>query len=222
MARLMFIVLFLFVSCKHSDPQPPKDPVPNEKAAIVWLNGTTARCSFYLASTTFMRSKGYTVVCPETSNTADGVACMGEVDKLWNAGYRRIGISGHSQGGGAAFICSYKAQVKYNQDFPVIGVEPAHGFRLSGLRINDIYPKITSPTFQWYGTRDTLVAKGWVKRGFDLVGGEKYWLGAVGAPHVPVPSRWTNESIVFFDWKLKGGSDAAFKNLVNTPTWEKP
>jgi dienelactone hydrolase len=169
-----------------------------------------------------MESKGYHVECPNTSNTADGKACIATIEKMRKAGIKKIGISGHSQGGGASFVCAQLAEQRWGGEYPVVGVEPAHGFKLNGANITTIYPQIKSPTFQWYGTRDDLVRKSWVWRGYQLLESEKYWLGAVGAPHVPIPYTWINDSVTFFDWKLKGTDGKEFKNLANTPRWENP
>ena len=225
-------LLFLICACSwlifgcQTKPKPPPIPdlPPTTKPGIVWLNGTGASCLTYARSTRFMETQGYKVVCPRTSNTADGLACMAAIEKMTKAGMTRIGIAGHSQGGGAAFVCAQLAEAEYGGHFPVVGVEPAHGYRLTEGNIVGIYPHVKSPSFQWYGTQDRLVTKSWVWRGYQLLGGEKYWLGAVGARHIPVPYNWIDQSVTFFDWKLKGslGGEKAFKSLTQTSDWKDP
>ena len=215
------LVFAILLGCQTPQPSPTPTPPPETKAAVVWLNGTNARCAMYFAAISNMRRQGYEVRCPESRNTGSGTECLGEIDKLWAQGYRKIGVAGHSQGGGGSFACAYRAEQKYKAEFPVIGVQPAHGMNLVG-GVRRIYPQIKSPSFQWHGSRDNLVSKQWVGSGYNALAAEKYWLEAVGARHVPVPTQWINESIVFFDWKLKGESEEAFKKLVNKPTWGKP
>ena len=51
---------------------------------------------------------------------------------------------------------------------------------------------------------------------------EKYWYEATGAAHIPVPTKWTNEStVVFFRWKLLGDKAACeyFKKMPDGPDW---
>lgn len=229
MKKLLFLAALIGCQTKPKPkpvPPPPTTPDlptpgPKRKPAIVWLNGTNARCSNYARAISYMKRQGYEVECPESRNTGNGRECLQEIDKLWARGYRHIGVAGHSQGGGGSFACAYRAERKYNAEFPVIGVEPAHGMNLVG-GVQRVYPQIKSPSFQWHGSRDTIVSKRWVSTGYRALEAEKYWLEATGARHIPTPTTWINESIVFFDWKLKGESDAAFKGLVNKRTWSNP
>jgi hypothetical protein len=63
-----------------------------------------------------------------------------------------------------------------------------------------------------------------VKRGFDALpdSTEAYWYEATGAAHIPVPTRWTEESTVaWFRWKLLGDSAACtyFKAMPDGSDW---
>ena len=216
----------LAVGCTNlPKPKPePKDPKPSGEVGIVFLVGTTARCSYYRPTLDYWAGQGYKIGCPATNKTANGEACLMEISKMksqWPG--IRLGIAGHSQGGGASFICASKAEQRWGEKFPILGIEPAHGFKYGGSFLT-AYKGIQSPSFQWYGTLDTLVSKSWVKYGYSILpAGDKYIYGAVGARHIQLPFRWMNESVHFFDWKLKDSKDAKQK-FLSLPTfrhWEK-
>ncbi len=213
---LCFLVLF---SCVPDSPKPDAPDEPSGGVGVVWLNGTRARCLNYPLRD--ISKMGYEVKCPESENTGSGKECLEEVDDLVKDGISKIGIIGHSQGGGGAFVCAARAEKKYpSVKFAVIGVEPAHGYKFRDWK--PFYRDLKSPSFQWWGTKDTLVTKSWTERGYKLLTGEKYLYSAVGARHVPVPSRWIRDSIIFFDWKLKGSkTEQDFKSLPNSPQWER-
>ena len=239
---LIFLTIFGCVNKPKPAPEPiPKPPAPKPepkppepykgKTGIVFLIGTGAQCFMYMASLRYWERKGYEVRCPRTNHTANGESCLAEISRLKTQfpGIK-IGISGHSQGGGASFVCAAKAEKRWGGTYPIVGVQPAHGFELKpwGTHI-PLYRGLKSPSFQWNGDRDGLVPmRGLphaVKPGYDLLPGEKYLYTAVGAKHMmPLPINWISESHLFFDWKLKNDMEAkkAFLNLPNTRRWRRP
>jgi dienelactone hydrolase len=214
------LLMVLFSGCVSQEkPDCDNGPTPpsSTSVGVVFLNGTGARCSMYRSSTRHFKSEGYEVSCPESSNTGSGEDCLNAIEGMKA---KSIGIIGHSQGGGGAFMCAARAEKKFpGKTFAVIGVQPAHGMR--AISWEKYYKEMKSPSFQFWGTRDTLVSKDWVYRGYNKLTAEKYILSAVGAPHV-IPTDWIKESSVFFDWKVKGDSSAKdkFLNLANTRRWD--
>jgi fermentation-respiration switch protein FrsA (DUF1100 family) len=144
---------------------------------------------------------------------------------------KKIGSTGHSQGGQAAFTVLALAEMKYGlTDYIYAGLamEPASGFgtQPSGGSWQSWYAKIKSPMFMFSGTADMLVSEGWVQQGFSAMAkdNETYWWSATGATHIPVPNEPEMQvSIPWFRWKLLGDKAAceAFKKLPGNGKWEK-
>lgn len=198
------------------------------KVPVVHLsNGTGGTCNGYKAILNHMASHGFLATCYESTNTGSGKPCM---DALTAAYMRypdladdKIGSTGHSQGGGAAITCVYLAEMRWGTMRKYTGhaMEPAHGMNRSGYMSE--YPKIKSPIFMFSGSRDTIVSSSWVRQGYAPLTCEKIWYEATGAPHVPVPTSWTQESAVaWFRWKLLDDEAAGtyFKMLPSTDRWD--
>ena len=104
-------------------------------------------------------------------------------------------------------------------------MEPASGFGDSPANYASLYAQIRSPIFMFNGSVDTLVSQSWVGQAFNALDDsvEAYWYTAMGASHIPIPTRWTQESTVaWFRWKLLGDAQACdyFKNMPNGNDWD--
>jgi hypothetical protein len=204
------------------------------KVPIVHLaNGTGAACSSYQPVLERTASHGFIAVCYENTNTGAGTqgimaydAAMKDLPDLF---VKKLGSTGHSQGGQAAFVVLQLAEAKYGlEEFTMAGLamEPASGFgtQPSGGSWQSVYAKIKSPMFAFSGTADMLVSQGWVQQGYDALADtiEAYHWSAVGATHIPVPNDATmNVSIAWWRWKLLGDTKACewFKKLPDGDKW---
>jgi hypothetical protein len=200
------------------------------KVPIVHLsNGTGATCSAYQPILTRLATHGFLAACYENTNTGAGDygiqaydAAMMTFPDLYD---KKIGSTGHSQGGQASYVVLAKAEKKYGKDFIYAGLamEPASGFGSQpSPSWQTYYGQITSPMFMFSGLgTDGLVSQGWVQQAYDAMSKtvEKYFWTANGATHVPVPNDLTMEvAIPWFRWKLLGDQKAcaAFKALPMT------
>jgi hypothetical protein len=203
------------------------------KVPVVHLaNGTGARCSSYGAILEHLASHGFLATCYENTNTGQGTQCVEAIETALNEypdlADNKIGSTGHSQGGGAAVVCVYRAEEKWGTSMKYAGhaMEPAHGFGDAPSDYASLYAQIESPIFMFNGSRDTLVSASWVGQGFRALNDsvEAYWYTAVGAAHIPVPTSWTQESATaWFRWKLLDDKQACtyFKEtMLSGGDWE--
>lgn len=201
------------------------------KVPIVHLaNGTTATCSAYQPVLNRLATHGFLAICYESPNTGAGDQGITAFDAAMKA-YpdlvdNKLGSTGHSQGGQAAFTVLALAEKKYGDKMIYAGLamEPASGFGVqpTGTTWQALYAQIKSPMFMFSGLgTDGLVSQGWVQQAFDAgnKAQEAYFWTASGATHIPVPNALTQEvSIPWFRWKLLGDMKAcqAFKALPMT------
>jgi len=206
------------------------------KAPIVHLaNGTGASCSNYNAALTRLASHGFLAACYENTNTGAGTQGLMAIEAAYSMfpdiTAKKIGSTGHSQGGQASFIVLARAEEKFGlTDYVYAGLaqEPASGFgtQPGGGSWQSWYAKIKSPMFMFSGTADMLVSESWVQQGFNAMAkdNETYHWSATGATHIPVPNDATNQvSIPWFRWKLLGDQAAckAFQALPGNGKWTK-
>ncbi|MDH5671881.1 MAG: hypothetical protein OEZ06_07000 [Myxococcales bacterium] len=201
------------------------------KVPVVHLaNGTGASCSSYLAVLEHLASHGFLAACYEDRNTGQGTQCITAIEtarsEYPDLADDKIGSTGHSQGGGAAVVCIYRAEAQWGDSMIYAGhaMEPAHGYGDAPADYASLYAQIESPIFMFNGSSDTLVSARWVGEGFDALSSsvEAYWYQAQGADHIPIPTRWTEESTVaWFRWKLLGDTQACqyFKDMPNSSDW---
>jgi hypothetical protein len=202
------------------------------KVPIVHLaNGTGATCSTYGAILQHLASHGFLTTCYENTNTGQGTQCLTAIQTALSEypdlADNKVGSTGHSQGGGGAIMCVYRAEQEFGDEITIVGhaMEPAHGYGDSPANYATYYGQIRSPIFMFNGSSDGLVSATWVGQGFSALDDtvEAYWYEAIGAAHIPIPTRWTEESTVaWFRWKLLGDSQACeyFKNMPNTADWD--
>jgi hypothetical protein len=141
---------------------------------------------------------------------------------------KKLGSTGHSQGGQASFTVLQLAEAKYGADYIYAGLamEPASGFgtQPTGGTWQSVYAKIKSPMFMFSGLgTDGLVSQAWVQQAYDALSPmtEAYFWTANGATHIPVPNGEEEEiSIPWFRWKLLGDQKACafFKAIPMTDT----
>jgi hypothetical protein len=200
------------------------------KVPIVHLaNGTGATCGTYQPILTRLATHGFLAACFENANTGAGDQGIQAYDSAMmtfpDLYDKKIGSTGHSQGGQASYVVLAKAEKKYGDQFIYAGLamEPASGFGSQPTPSwQTYYGQIKSPMFMFSGLgSDGLVSQGWVQQAYDAMSMsvEKYFWTANGATHVPVPNDLTIEvAIPWFRWKLLGDQKAcaAFKALPMT------
>jgi len=193
-------------------------------------NGTGASCASYAAILQRLASHGFLTTCYENTNTGQGTQCLTAVqtalDNYPELAAKKVGSTGHSQGGGGAIMCVYRVEQQFGTEIQIVGhaMEPASGFGDSPANWASLYGQIRSPIFLFNGSVDTLVSASWVRQAFDALGDgiEAYWYQADGASHIPIPTSWTQESTVaWFRWKLLGDRQACeyFKAMPNGTSW---
>lgn len=204
------------------------------KVPIVHLaNGTGATCSAYQMVLNRFASHGFLTACYENTNTGagtQGVMAFDTVMKNFPDLYlKRLGSTGHSQGGQAAFTVLSLSEAKWGLDdyiYAGLAMEPASGFgtQPSGGSWQSVYAKIKSPMFAFSGTADMLVSQGWVQQGYDALNDmiEAYHWSAVGATHIPTPQAPTMQvGVAWWRWKLLNDQKACewFKKLPDGNQW---
>jgi hypothetical protein len=213
----------------------PEVPAGCKVPVVHLANGTTASCSQYQASLNRLASHGFLTACYESPSTGAGVQGLMAFEAAFamfpDLAAKKLGSTGHSQGGQAAFVVLARAEEKFGlTDYIYAGLamEPASGFgeRPTPGTWQSWYAKIKSPMFMFSGTADMLVSESWVQQGFAAMAkdNETYWWSATGATHIPVPNEAQQQvSIPWFRWKLLGDKAAceAFKKMPGNGKWEK-
>jgi fermentation-respiration switch protein FrsA (DUF1100 family) len=212
----------------------PMVPAGCKVPVIHLANGTGATCSAYQPALERMASHGFLTTCYEDPNTGAGTQGVMAFDTALkeypDLADHRLGSTGHSQGGQAAFTVLALAEMKFGADYIYAGLamEPASGFgtQPAGGTWQSLYAKIKSPMFMFSGTADMLVPEAWVQQAFDALdkGIEAYWWSAVGATHIPVPNAPEQQvSIPWFRWKLLGDQKACafFKKMPDGMDWDE-
>jgi hypothetical protein len=210
----------------------PMVPAGCKVPVIHLANGTGATCSAYEPALNRMATHGFLAICYEDPNTGAGDQAIMAFDaafaKYPDLADHRLGCTGHSQGGQAAFTSLALAEAKYGSSYIYAGLamEPASGFgtQPTGGTWQSVYGKIMSPMFMFsaVGT-DGLVSQAWVQQAYDAMAKttEVYFWTANGATHIPVPNGEEQEiSIPWFRWKLLGDQKACvfFKAIPMTNT----
>jgi hypothetical protein len=201
------------------------------KVPVIHLsNGTGATCAAYAAALQRMASHGFLTTCFEDPNTGSGqqglMALQTAVMNYPDLADMKFGLTGHSQGGQAAFTSLQLAEAKWGDSaiYAGLAMEPASGFGVqpSGGSWQSVYAKLKSPMFMFSGLgTDGLVSQGWVQQAYDALpkSEEAYFWTASGATHIPVPNGEEQEiSIPWFRWKLLGDQKACmyFKSIPMT------
>jgi dienelactone hydrolase len=204
------------------------------KVPVVHLaNGTGASCSAYQQVLNRLASHGFLAACYEDTNTGAGSQGLEALQKAYeqfpDLVDDRIGSTGHSQGGQAAFTVLELAEKTFGttKRYAGLAMQPASGFgsQPSGGSWQQVYGRIRSPMFMFSGTADTLVSESWVRRGLDALADdiEAYWWSANGATHIPTPQGPTNSvAVAWFRWKLLDDAAACayFKALPDGSAWD--
>jgi hypothetical protein len=209
------------------------------KVPIIHLaNGTGATCSDYQDDLNRFASQGFISTCFEDTNTGagtDGITAFEAAMTMYpDLADNKLGSTGHSQGGQAAFTTLQLAEAKWGTSMTYAGLamEPASGFgtQPTGGTWQQVYAEIKSPMFMFSGTADMLVSAAWVGEAYSAMNpkNEVYWWSATGATHIPTPQVPEEQvSIPWFRWKLLGDNAACkfFKaipgNAAINPGWTK-
>ncbi len=207
----------------------PKVPAGCQVPIVHFANGTGGACSTYQATLEHLASHGFLVTCFENSATGAGTQCVTAVDTALEEhgelASMRVGSGGHQTGGGSALLCVAHLEEKWGSAMRVVG----HGSEpdLAGIAPSwqETYAKVASPIFIFNGSADQLVSEGATREHMDALpaGIEAYWYEGTGAPHIPVPTRWMNESMVaWFRWKLVDDAAACeyFHAMPDSDDWD--
>jgi hypothetical protein len=218
------------------------------KVPVVHLaNGTQSKCGSYQGVLQRLASHGFLAVCYEDPNTGAGsyglTAFETALEMLPNLADKKLGSTGHSQGGQAALISLQLAEEKFGDEMIYAGlaIEPASGYGAQpvGQTWQEAYAKIRSPVFMFSGDAgsgyvnaelgskevgDGLVAVRWVEEAYDTLSDdiEAYHWTAAGAGHVPAPIAYAQLiSIPWFRWKLLGDNAACkfFESMPRASRW---
>jgi hypothetical protein len=121
----------------------PKVPAGCKVPLVHLNNGTGASCANYQNVLNRFASHGFITLCYENANTGAGAYGVTAIDTAMKAFpdlySKKIGSTGHSQGGQAAFTTLALAEAKWGEEFTYAGLamEPASGFgghaRASGV-----------------------------------------------------------------------------------------
>jgi hypothetical protein len=191
------------------------------KVPLVHLNnGTGATCAAYQMVLERFASHGFLTLCYEDPNTGAGAMGVTAFDTAMKAypdlAAKKLGSTGHSQGGQAAFTTLQLAEAKWGMTdyiYAGLAMEPASGFgtQPTGGSWQSVYMKIKSPMFMFSGTSDMLVPQAWVQQAFDALDKsiEAYHWSAIGATHIPTPQPETMYiGVAWWRWKLLGDKKA--------------
>lgn len=155
-------------------------------------NGTGASQLFYREVLERFATHGYFVAAYETPQSGSGKEALTAVEYAMreeNTDDNLVATIGHSQGGQCSASVTYELERKY----PNILVASIHGEPAYGMSRPDytrIVPQIKSPVFVISGSRDTVVPRSWVSRGWKLLKTEdRFWYEAQGATHMN-PQAW--------------------------------
>jgi hypothetical protein len=187
-------------------------------------------CANYEAGLAHLASHGFLTLCSESSQTGDGTQCI-EAVELARKQYPdlvsdQVGFAGHCQGGVSAILCAYRAEERWpEQTFAVQAAAPDHGILGAVEDWAPLYGEIESPVFMFNGSEDTVVSAQRIELGLEHFSAETEvtWYEATGAPHVPVPNQWIQESaVVWFRWKLLDDRDACayWKAMPKGDAWD--
>jgi hypothetical protein len=211
----------------------PMVPAGCKVPMIHLANGTGASCSNYAPALERFASHGFYTLCYEDANTGAGTQGVMAFETAMKAHpdlfLKRMGSTGHSQGGQAAFTVLSLSEAKWGLTeyvYAGLAMEPASGFgtQPSGGTWQSVYAKIKSPMFAFSGTADMLVAQSWVQDGFNALDDsiEAYHWSAVGATHIPVPNEPEMQiGPAWFRWKLLNDTKACewFKKQPDGADW---
>ena len=218
------------------------------KVPVVHLaNGTTGTCGHYQSALQRLASHGFLTLCYEDMNTGAGAfgltAFETALEMFPELADRKLGSTGHSQGGQAALVSLQLAEERFGDTglYAGLAMEPSSGYGVQpeGQTWQEAYVKIRSPVFMFSGNSgsgyvsaelgrmdvgDGLVAVRWVQQAYDALSDdvEAYHWTAVGAPHVPPPvAHEQRVSIPWFRWKLLGDKTACefFKTKPRESQW---
>lgn len=209
----------------------PKVPAGCKVPVIHFANAAFATCSVYGDDLVRFATHGFLATCYEGSGSADGthgmVAFETAMTMYPDLADKRLGSTGHSQGGEAAFAVLQLAEAKWGRTMTYAGLamEPASGADTQppGARWQTVYGKIKSPMFMFSGAAGQVVSEASVGEAYSAMNpnDEVYWWSATGATYIPVPQVPEEQvSIPWFRWKLLGDNEACnfFKSMPDNST----
>jgi dienelactone hydrolase len=212
----------------------PEVPAGCKVPVVHLANGTTANCGNYQDVLNRFASHGFLTACYESPDTGAGTqgvqAFTKALEMFPEIADMRLGSTGHSQGGQAAFTVLQQSEAKWGDKaiYAGLAMQPASGFgeQPPGGSWQSMYAKIKSPMFMFSGTADVLVSESWVSQAFSALDDsiEAYWWSANGATHIPTPQEPTMQvGVSWFRWKLLGdkAACAAFKKLPDGDGWDE-
>lgn len=206
----------------------PRVPAGCKIPVVHFSNGTGAACSSYMPILEHLASHGFLTACYEDPSPDDGTVCMAALHTVFSEHAQlvamKIGSAGQEVGGAVALSCLDLAEHEWGAAATYAGYGAAPQFG-SGSMPDWMaqLARIRSPVFVFNGSEDFLVNAQSVRSGYELLQSEKYWYEASGAPHIPIPVSWIDESaVVFFRWKLLGDQVAGdyFAAMPDSDRWD--
>lgn len=202
-------------------------------APVVYLGlDTGAVCSVYDAVLENLASHGFIAACFNTAGQTADLPCVDAV-KAVVAAYpglahpRAAGFMGQGLGGGAAYLCTRRADAAWPTGHAIAGFAMAAevGAGASMESWMEAHAQIRSPMLVVNAEQDGLVSPGWVREGYEALSDstEAYWYEAMGATHIPLPAAWLNEaSIAWFRWKLLHDNQACthVRAMPDSEQWD--
>lgn len=191
---------------------------------MTFCNGTGASLFFYNEVLRRFASHGYYVSSYETTQSGSGKQALQAVEyamKQKDVSKYLVAALGHSQGGQGAASVTYELERKY-PDILVASIHGQPAYSMSRSDFARILPLIKSPVFAISGSRDTVVPKSWVNRGFPLIKADKVWYEAVGATHMNPQSWFATGGLAFSNMVLFEHKKAEnyFMGLPLTDYWK--
>ena len=123
---------------------------------VLWGNGTGAQTSAYTGLLSHWASHGFVVVAANTGSAGSGGEMLDGIDWLQSSelagdiDFARIGVSGHSQGGGGAALAGSDPRVGVS-----VLIQP--GLSLGGGSAIRDTGELTGPSFLIAGSADNIV-----------------------------------------------------------------
>lgn len=187
-------------------------------------NGTNASLLYYRSIVQRMASHGYVVSSVDTRQSGSGrenydaVLQAREID---NVDRNKVCLNGHSQGGQGVASVTYKLEQKF-PEMKIASMYSEPAFGMNNPSYTWQIPLIKSDAFVFSGSRDTVVPKSWVMRGWSRMQMKnKYWYEGIGASHLNATSWMATGGLVFCNMSLLGHEDAKsyFGNLPDSRFW---
>jgi hypothetical protein len=206
----------------------PKNLAPSCKVPVIHFNnGSASYCDFYKPVLTHLASWGFLVSCYESPQTGSGAECVKGIETVYRnypqLADQKIGLVGHSEGGGGAIACSYLLEKKFGAQntMAVYAIEPGHG--IGRPTFLEDYKKVKSPIFVMSGAKDKVIMEWWIKLGVQNINSEALWYRVADVGHFDFQESTKGSIVAYLRWKLLSDQNGAnfIAGLSTSKGWEK-